>query len=194
MNTLINIGGDPNDPHYRYKRQRIELERVSKCGGMFRIRNIAQIIRQLKTNEQFKETLYKKFQKQLGIVIDKNGFFKGNVSIEKLEEILEEQIRKFLLCPRCSLPEWNGRNCRACGYVPLIESETKESKNKPKVSRAVCYEQARAVDAVKVLYSFFPRTKEIEADINNFWSIPENNAELHDKWRLYIENKYSIEP
>lgn len=33
-----------------------------------------------------------------------------------LDDVLQGMIEQYVLCPTCHLPEWNRRNCNACGY------------------------------------------------------------------------------
>lgn len=49
MSKTINIGGDPNDIHYRYKRHVIETTYLNKKGGETVIINLEQISKDLNT-------------------------------------------------------------------------------------------------------------------------------------------------
>jgi translation initiation factor 2 beta subunit (eIF-2beta)/eIF-5 len=114
--SLINIGGDPNDPHYRYKRNIIEVQYLQKQGGMSQVTNFDLICKQLKVPEEdFSNAFYKNVKKKMGLNLYGKGIFKGHVEVSDLEKQLEKMIHSFILCPKCKLPEWNGKYCSACG-------------------------------------------------------------------------------
>jgi translation initiation factor 2 beta subunit (eIF-2beta)/eIF-5 len=115
MNQKVNIGGDRNDPNYRYKRDRLVLSKTNKKGGIIHITNMQQILKQLHTSSHFEDKFYQKL-KQTGIHMISAGAFKGGLTVEKAESILEILISKYILCPKCRLPELRKGVCRACGY------------------------------------------------------------------------------
>lgn len=121
--VLINIGGDPNDAHYRYKRQKIEVTHVQRCGGSMRITNMREISRALNPRgqeEAFIKYFYTRLKKTCGMKVSSDGMFKGDVAVDRLEVALEEVITEKFLCPQCYCPELsknkNGRFCKACGW------------------------------------------------------------------------------
>lgn len=111
-----NIGGDSDDPFYRYKRNIIEIQHSNKKGGITAITNMDIIQKQLKIPNKFVTAFYKKVKKT-GKGMLKPGVFRGNVNVEELEKILDEMIEKYVLCPTCHLPEWNGSRCAVCGHA-----------------------------------------------------------------------------
>lgn len=117
MHKTKNIGGDPNDLHYRYKRDIIETIHTNKKGGQTTLTNINTIIKnQLKMPSQFVTAFYKQIKKKGHAMIDK-GVFRGTIQVSEFEKILEKMIKKFVLCPKCGNPEWaGGPTCPACGY------------------------------------------------------------------------------
>ena len=40
----------------------------------------------------------------------------GKVDVDKLENLMTTFISKHILCPKCKLPEWTGKSCKACAY------------------------------------------------------------------------------
>jgi translation initiation factor 2 beta subunit (eIF-2beta)/eIF-5 len=117
MNKMINIGGSVDDPHYRYKRNKIEVIHINKNEGTTKITNKATIQKQLNMPEPFILAYYKRIQKKRGIMMIAPGEFRGVISSEDLELILIEMINRYVLCPQCKLPEWNQVMCNACGYM-----------------------------------------------------------------------------
>lgn len=126
---LVNIGGNANDANHRYKREHIDLEYVARNGGMRRIKNLRRIIGQLSQTsvnvDAFEKEYYDRVKKN-GLRINAEGWFKGDISDEKLEEILNGMIKEIILCPKCGLPEWDHQYCRSCGHI----KKKKSKKNK----------------------------------------------------------------
>ena len=58
----VNIGGDKNDPFYRYKRDVIQIEFNTKKGGTTTILNMDTICKQLNAPSEFKKSFYKKYK------------------------------------------------------------------------------------------------------------------------------------
>jgi translation initiation factor 2 beta subunit (eIF-2beta)/eIF-5 len=189
--SVKNIGGDPNDPHYRYKRNVIETSFNSKKGGQTTITNLARICKQLKVPyESFSLSFFKLAKKKYGLTVQDGDVIRGKVDIANLEKVLEEMIVKYVLCPRCKLPEWNRKDCKACGY-------SKESSGEGNVtSERVCEQVetvilssdgvlSQAVNLMKDLYdlrSTLQDKTEVDSVIDLFWTIDESNDKLHEKW------------
>lgn len=133
LNTaLINIGGNSNDPYYRYKREKVQTIFNKDSTTLI---NITQIARQLKV-EPSQITNY--LQKKCGMTIF--GFSirsKNKIPEESLETQLEKFIKEFVLCPSCKLPELKDGGCNACGYNTnssknfLIKDEKEIHESKP---------------------------------------------------------------
>lgn len=119
----ININNS-NDPFYRYKRDKIEI--VYK-GNETHILNLHKIARQLCCSpikdEKYIQSLYKALLrkiKKLGTSvkeIENVTVVKGKIEKSILEDLLNNFIKKYILCPKCSSPEFNTKICSACGYV-----------------------------------------------------------------------------
>jgi translation initiation factor 5 len=119
----INIGGDKNDKFYRYKRERSNILIV---GNKTKILNLYKISQQLVGNfsdqsprvfNALVKTLRKKLSLNIKIEEKTNHvIIQGHISVVQIEEIVQDFIQKYILCPKCKLPEWNGITCTACGY------------------------------------------------------------------------------
>jgi len=123
MSTSINIGGDSNDQFYRYKRDQIELTFEARNGGQTKLSNIDKVCTQLHAT---KKLLVKYIQSQLATSTILNDTIRGNVKVERIEEIIVKYTEKTILCPSstCRLPEWNGEKCSACGHPNKTNTRT----------------------------------------------------------------------
>ncbi len=122
MSQTINIGGDPQDPTYRYRRNVIEIKHESGHGGRTHITNIELISKQLHVKI---EAIQKTFKKNVPSAYH-NDVINGIIEVSSLEIILEKFIKKYVLCPTCGLPELlESGVCSACGYT----KETKKDKD-----------------------------------------------------------------
>ena len=110
-----NIGGGSNDPFYRYKRSIIEVTYSKKKGGTSTITNMDTIQNQLKMPIEFVAAFYKKIKKT-GKAMTSPGVFRGKLDIAFFEGILDAMISKYVLCPKCTLPELVQGVCQACGH------------------------------------------------------------------------------
>jgi translation initiation factor 5 len=120
----VNIGKDKKDVFYRYKR---ELTRVSVERNKTIVLNLYKISQQLVGNFSDQSSavfnaIVKTLRKKLSLNIKveektNNVILHGKVDVAKIEEILETFIVRYILCPKCKLPEWNGNTCTACGHV-----------------------------------------------------------------------------
>ena len=111
---LINIGGDFNkgDDFYRYKRNIVEIIWENINGIQTRIKNLEVIAKQLGIQS---EILTKYLQKKIGANITGNTI-KGKIDVDTIEKHFEQYIKNYVLCPKCRLPEWTGKLCKACGF------------------------------------------------------------------------------
>jgi len=115
-NQMINIGGDAHDRYHRYKRSRIEICYHRKNNGKTVIKNMETIAKQLKVGPKFITEFYKKIKKS-GYGMIEEHVFKGILQVPTLEKILQKMIIKFILCPKCKLPELDEKgSCKACSY------------------------------------------------------------------------------
>lgn len=81
---------------------------------------------------------------ELGVAKEKKTIIKGSHKFDTMQEVLDSFITKFVLCPKCHLPEINlfeekkilKGACRACGKVAKLDNTHKISsyivKNIPK--------------------------------------------------------------
>ena len=119
----VNIPKSNTDTFFRYKRDEIDIKVVNTNGGNTDLTNIITISEQLGDDVDF---LIKFIKKKLNVnIITKNNKYVINKIIVKdnIENILEEYIKKNILCPGCSNPEFTReitkkkeiRTCKACG-------------------------------------------------------------------------------
>jgi hypothetical protein len=173
MNGKVNIGGDSKDPSYRYKRDIIVIANAGR--GMHKISNLSIICKQLKVGDDFVKKFFT-VVKGRGIPIFKDNCFRGGVLVKDLEKIMVDLTNKYLLCPTCKLPEWDGASCSACG-----ETKTKKGKKKSKEEDEVeaeepeCPHLKEAAALMKRLYdlrvSALDRSR-MDKCIDAFWSFP----------------------
>jgi translation initiation factor 2 beta subunit (eIF-2beta)/eIF-5 len=115
---------------YRYKRESIQVNHENFKGVVTRVTNLANIAKQLQLTPHELEVGFIKFvKKSMGISTCGPLTFPGNRSASEFDAVLQKMIEKFILCPKCILPEWNGQHCAACGYNK--EKTGKNSKKEP---------------------------------------------------------------
>lgn len=110
--NYINIGGDPDDTFYRYKREISQVKYESKNGIQTKWINMDAIFKQLKYST---DQLHSYLKKGLNMNV-KDNIIHGNVTVAQIEKILQKFVTEIILCPTCKLPEWNLQICRACGH------------------------------------------------------------------------------
>lgn len=165
--SKVNIGGDPNDPCYRYKREVIQIEKVNK--GLWKIGNIKNICKQLQVKDDFLNKFYSEI-KRTGLPMIGVGQFKGIMGISDLEKILNRLIDQYILCSKCKLPEWTGEVCLACGFTKATKITSKIVEEDEKV----CLHMKEAVVRAHALYKLRDETDEkvdIEEIIEHFWTL-----------------------
>lgn len=168
--SKVNIGGDPNDPCYRYKRELIQVSKTGKA--MWCISNIKNICKQLQVREDFLNKFYGEIKRK-GIPMIGVGQFKGMMSVSDLEKILNKLIDAHILCPKCKLPEWSGEVCSACGFMKatVVSSKVEEEDEKE------CLHYQQALKYVHQLYDmretelFLDKKREYEEIIDHFWTL-----------------------
>ena len=123
IENCIPIGGDPDDPYYRY-RFSLDLGYESKHGGRSIIKNIDEIGVALGRPTRL---LTKYISKTLGcrgkLEKGKGLIVPGHQSSETVKGLLQGFIREFILCPSCGNPETEYSTskksirlkCKACG-------------------------------------------------------------------------------
>jgi len=176
----VNIGGDPADATYRYKRDRLVIEKISRTSAIYRISNIDKICKQLHAPDGFKLDFYKRIKKN-GMPQVKTDTFKGMLTVADLENMLIKLIAQRILCPNCRLPEWDERSCRACGLVRQREASTDPDEvelERPQLHRAVVlyktlYDRADDEQILKIREAF--------------WRIEEADEVRHTQWSDAVE-------
>eukprot|EP00741_Cyanophora_paradoxa_P014914 tig00020830_g14388.t1 len=135
--ATLNIGGDPNDPTYRYKMPRL-LAKVEGRGNGIKtvIPNMADIARSLHRPPSYPT---KFFGCELGAQSkwDEKANFavvNGNHDQATLARLLTGFIDKFVLCATCKLPEADIEidkkecihlQCKACGANSMVDMRHK---------------------------------------------------------------------
>jgi translation initiation factor 5 len=155
-NIVGNLNKDKKDDHaYRYKMSPI-IGKVEGRGNGIKtcIVNCAEVAGQL---HRTPGELCKFFGCELAAqsrISDDRAIVNGAHTDKVLQQILDVFIDKFVLCPRCKLPETklsvksNGdiyHKCKACGKMSLVDSSqklcrfiiTQDKKNKDKIDGKV---------------------------------------------------------
>lgn len=128
FNQTLNIGGS-SDPFHRYKMPSITIRIENKNGGTTIIENIDKIAEKINRTPN---EIQKVFSKSLSCCVKYNND-KGIVIAAKkeqieLQNILNDYINKFVLCPICHIPETTmviakkktTLTCAACGKTSTI--------------------------------------------------------------------------
>lgn len=117
---LVNIAvrARLHEPGYRYKRERIRVVQERFNGYVTRLTNVATIARQLQvTADDLEKGLLKHTKRKLAISTCKRLTFPGVHDAAVFDDVLQDMIEKFVLCPKCQLPEWDRKSCNACGHT-----------------------------------------------------------------------------
>jgi translation initiation factor 5 len=118
MSTTVNIAAQSAnngivDSFYRYKREKVSVQNINKNGGMTEIVNWNIICKQIKVDGKI---VQKYLAKELGCPVDDAGKIRKKLTAEEIEVPLQKFIEKYVLCPKCKLPELNEKNiCQSCG-------------------------------------------------------------------------------
>lgn len=124
----VNITNDKDikeDPNYRYKRDLLDIVHEGKGNGGTRIQNSKKVAKQLNRTEQ-QLSKFICYELGTGTKVKDDGInIIGTHSVKKLESLVELFIQKFVLCPKCKLPETElsvenkviKHNCKACGAI-----------------------------------------------------------------------------
>jgi translation initiation factor 5 len=148
MAKFINVKRDVQDPYYRYKMPRILAKVEGKGNGIKTvISNMSEVAKALSRPPTY-PTKY--FGCELGAQTNfdsKNDRYivNGEHDANKLQDILDGFIKKFVLCPECDNPETTlsirrqviHSKCKACGHNFTIDNKHKVTtfivKNPPPV-------------------------------------------------------------
>ena len=129
----LNIPSTVKDPHYRYKMPRIQTT-IQGSGNGIKTNwvNLPDVSNALKVPVEYP---FKFIGRELGSNTDvkQNTYLiNGNHPVEKMQELLDKFIKKYVLCPKCHLPEIHGKikvgkkeiksTCRSCGSTSKLDS------------------------------------------------------------------------
>ena len=131
----LNIPSTVKDPHYRYKMPKIQIT-VQGSGNGIKTNwlNLPDVSNALKVPVEYP---IKFIGKELGSNIDiktNSYLINGSHDVEKMQELLDKFIKKYVLCPKCKLPEIHGKikvkkdkneikcTCRSCGTISKLDS------------------------------------------------------------------------
>ena len=129
----LNIPSTVKDPHYRYKMPKIQTA-IQGSGNGIKTNwiNLPDVSNALKVPVEYP---IKFIGRELGSNTDvkQNTYLiNGNHPVEKMQELLDKFIKKYVLCPKCHLPEIHGKikvskkeiksTCRSCGSTCKLDS------------------------------------------------------------------------
>ena len=135
---MLNIPSTVKDPNYRYKMPRIVATTQGSGGNVkTKLENIKEVSHALTVPTDYP---LKFIGKELGSQTEiKNDvhLINGSHAPEKLQILLDKFIEKYVLCPKCKLPEVRifvkkGEircKCRACGTISKLDDKHKFSNH-----------------------------------------------------------------
>ena len=108
----LNIPSTVKDPHYRYKMPRIQIATQGSGNGIkTNWVNLPEVSNALKVPLEYP---IKFIARELGSNTEtkSNSFLiNGSHNVEKMQELLDKFIKKYVLCQKCHLPEIHGKVC-----------------------------------------------------------------------------------
>ncbi|KAK4179243.1 domain found in IF2B/IF5-domain-containing protein [Triangularia setosa] len=150
MAALVNVRRDVSDAFYRYKMERIQTKIEGKGNGIKTVVvNLSSVAQSLARPGSY---LIKYFGFELGAQTnidpaDDRWIINGAHEANKLQELLDGFISKFVLCKKCKNPETDVHikdghitlDCKACGQRTDVDLRLKLSgfilKNVPKKTK-----------------------------------------------------------
>lgn len=186
MATKVNIGGDPDDQFYRYKRDVLELRREHKHGVQTRLLNLFTIAKQLHVSVQ---PLASAIKKTLGVnfTVDKDSkqcIIQGAVGVEPLEQAIERYIKRHVLCRKCGLPELRDDICTACGGVGSVSTGTSSHHQAVPVQSV---QDATQVASIKFSESFESVCHETLTSMLDWHDKYKSHPRYRDEWELGLD-------
>jgi len=148
--ALVNVRRDVSDPFYRYKMERLQTKIEGKGNGIKTVVvNLSSVAQSLARPGAY---LIKYFGFELGAQTnidppDDRWIINGAHEANKLQELLDGFISKFVLCKKCKNPETDVHvkdgnimlDCKACGQRTAVDLRLKLSgfilKNVPKKTK-----------------------------------------------------------
>jgi translation initiation factor 2 beta subunit (eIF-2beta)/eIF-5 len=123
------------EANFRYRRETIRVVHERFAGAVTRIDNLGTIAKQLQCPvKELEYGLVKAVKKTLGINTCAPLTFPGTRDASQFDNILQALIERFVLCPKCELPEYQRNHCAACGYTGG-SSSNKDVKKKKTVDK-----------------------------------------------------------
>ena len=131
----LNIPSTVKDPHYRYKMPKIQIATQGSGNGIkTNWVNLPDVSNALKVPLEYP---IKFIARELGSNTETKSnsyLINGNQHVEQMQELLDKFIRKYVLCPKCHLPEIHGKirigkkneiksTCRSCGATCKLDNE-----------------------------------------------------------------------
>jgi len=115
----LNIGGDRDDPFYRYKMPAVSTTLQRKSGGTTVINNTQDICESLRRDAK---SIAKFLSKELGRPVQlKSGYWTmhGDLTVQVIQEAIFSYIKAYVLCGVCGNPETvmssKKLTCKSCG-------------------------------------------------------------------------------
>ena len=119
----LNIPSTVKDPHYRYTMPKIQITTQGSGNGIkTNWVNLPEVSNALKVPLEYP---IKFIARELGSNTEtkSNSFLiNGSHNVEKMQELLDKFIKKYVLCQKCHLPEIHGKV--RVGKKGAIKSET----------------------------------------------------------------------
>ncbi|KAI6190031.1 Eukaryotic translation initiation factor 5 [Aphelenchoides bicaudatus] len=199
MAKFVNVNRSVQDPYYRYKMPRILAKVEGKGNGIKTvIVNMSDIAKALCRPATY-TTKY--FGCELGAQTNADSkneryIVNGEHDANKLQDILDGFIRKFVLCPACDNPETTltirgqkiNSKCKACGHAFIVDSKHKIAtfilKNPPPVEASEEMKEKReggspteevGMNGAEIEVNGKALSAETEDDDD--WAEPENDQE-----------------
>uniref|UniRef100_A0AC34R287 Eukaryotic translation initiation factor 5 n=1 Tax=Panagrolaimus sp. JU765 TaxID=591449 RepID=A0AC34R287_9BILA len=191
----INVNRNVIDPFYRYKMPRLQAKVEGKGNGIKTV--IANMVEIAKALERPPTYPTKYFGCELGAQTNfdlKNDRYivNGEHDANKLQDLLDGFIRKFVLCPSCDNPETTlivkrqtiHSKCKACGHAFIIDPKHKLStfimKNPPPTVENGNVEKKDSSSPVEELNNGFEFKENIsnDDDEDDDWAEPTEDEKL----------------
>ena len=130
----LNIPSTVKDPHYRYKMPKIQTATQGSGNGIkTNWVNLPEVSNALKVPLEYP---IKFIARELGSNTETKSnslLINGSQDVEKMQELLDKFIKKYVLCPKCHLPEIHGKirvekkgeikcTCRSCGATCELDN------------------------------------------------------------------------
>lgn len=117
----LNIGGDPNDPFYRYKMPMVETTFTKKNGGTVVITNAKEIAEAIKRSLKDIAKYMSSVTGSSVRVTRSTIVLQCTIDVKTLQCMIFDYIKEYVLCTACGNPETvikeNQQGCVSCGVV-----------------------------------------------------------------------------